>query len=82
MDDGRYPISPDVLDARRGAAAAPIVIDVRRGADVVGAPVLAAGNGVTPFDQIEIAPLPSVRNEPVICRVHRSGGLSTQRRSS
>jgi hypothetical protein len=55
MDDGRHSTSPDALDARRGAAVVPIVIDVRRDAGFAGA---ARACGITPFDQIEIAPLP------------------------
>ena len=37
MDDGRHSISPDALDARRGAEAVPIVIDVRRDTGFAGA---------------------------------------------
>jgi rhodanese-related sulfurtransferase len=42
MDDRKHSISPDMLYARLGSEAAPIIVDVRRDADFASAETLVA----------------------------------------
>ena len=42
MDDRKHSISPDILYARLGSDAAPIIVDVRRDADFASADTLVA----------------------------------------
>src|SRR5258708_32943102 len=42
MNDRKYSISPDILYARLGSDAAPIIVDVRRHADFASAETLVA----------------------------------------
>ena len=42
MDDRKHSISPEILYARLGSDAAPIIVDVRRDDDFAGAETLVA----------------------------------------
>src|ERR1700726_2677969 len=60
MDDRKHSISPDILYARLGSDAAPIIVDVRRDADFAGAETLLA-------DAFHRSRTPSNNGKP-ICR--------------